>query len=280
MLVEVTHDLTALAVADTIVIPGWRDPREHPPRELLEALASAHARGARLVSICSGVFVLAALGIVDGRRITTHWRYVDLLAEMYPAVEIAANVLYVDDGDILTSAGSAAGLDLCLHIVRNDYGAEVANSVARRLVVAPHRDGGQAQYVPQPVAPIDTSSPSIAGVMEWALERIDRQLTVADLADRAMMAPRTFARRFTRETGTSPHEWIIRQRLHTARRFLETTDVPIERVATTSGFGSAETLRHHFRRAYATTPSGYRSRFALARSITSDVDSTRESLPW
>src|SRR5499427_10200498 len=252
----------ALRWADTIIIPGWRGDDEQPPDALLRALRAAHRRGARLVSICSGAFVLAAAGLLDGKRATTHWRYVDQLKARFPNVQVEPDVLYVDEGSILTSAGSAAGLDLCLHLVRLDYGAEIANSVARRLVVPPHRDGGQAQYVQEPMR--RDASPGLAAVLDWAVSRLRAPLTVDDLARRARMSPRTFARRFVHETGTTPHHWLTQQRLVAAQRGLETTRDAIDRIAEAVGFETAQTLRHHFRRAFGTTPTAYRKRFAGA----------------
>jgi len=258
--VHARSGLGSLRRAGTIVIPGWRDPAEHPPEALLAALRRAHARGARLLSICSGVFVLAAAGLLDGRRATTHWRYVERLRADYPAIRVEPDVLYVDEGAILTSAGSAAGIDLCLHLIRRDYGAEIANQVARRLVVSPHREGGQAQFIREPVP----TSPEggLAPVMEWAVKRLREPLTVTELARQARMSPRTFARRFVKESGATPHRWLTQQRLEAAQRRLETTHDAIDDVAAACGFDSAMTLRHHFRRAFRTTPTAYRRRFA------------------
>ncbi|MGZ4807975.1 MAG: transcriptional regulator FtrA [Thermoanaerobaculia bacterium] len=252
--------LGALNGAGTIVIPGWRDPDAIPPQSLLRAVRRAHERGVRLMSICSGVFVLAAAGLLDGKRATTHWRYADKLRARYPRIKVEPDVLYVDEGGVLTSAGSAAGIDLCLHVVRNDFGADVANQVARRLVVPPHRDGGQAQYVHAPIR--SESSHGLAPVMDWAIERLHANLTVDDLAKRSKMSPRTFARRFVDETGTTPHRWLTQQRLIAAQRRLETSEDSIDEVAGNAGFDTAETLRHHFRRAFGTTPTAYRRRFA------------------
>lgn len=263
VMVHANSGLSAFRRADTIVIPGWRNVDERPPAALLSALQRAYRRGARVVSICSGVFVLAAAGLLDGRRVTTHWRYLEKLRARYPRIRIEPDVLYVDEGEILTSAGSAAGIDLCLHVVRRDYGAEIANRVARRLVVPPHRDGGQAQYVRQPL-PRDAGS-GLAPVLDWAVGRLRSPLTIDDLARRAKMSPRTFARRFVGETGTTPHRWLTQQRLLAAQRRLETTNDAIDRVAEDAGFDTPETLRHHFRRAYGTTPTDYRRRFTLRR---------------
>ena len=262
--VQTSGTLRTLRQAGTIVIPGWRDADETPPQTFMRELRLAHARGARLVSICSGVFVLAAAGLLDGKRVTTHWRYVDRLISRYPKVHVEPDVLYVDEGNILTSAGSAAGIDLCLHIVRCDYGADIANTVARRMVMPPHRDGGQAQYVPHPIR--TESKGGLAPVLEWAQKHMDQSLTVDLLARKASMSVRTFARRFQEETGTTPHQWITHQRLLQAQRLLETTNQSIDEVAEAVGFGSAATLRQHFGRVRSTTPTAYRRRFSVASS--------------
>ena len=253
--------LEALEEAGTIVVPGWRDIREAPPEPLLAALSRAHQRGARLVSICSGVFVLAAAGVLAGRRATTHWRYAEALAARHPEIRIVPDVLYVDEGQVLTSAGSAAGLDLCLHIVRRDWGARIANQVARRLVVPPHREGGQAQYVDRPVQ--IEERPRLAALFDWARRHLAEELPLERLADQAGMSLRTFLRRFREATGTTPAEWLVGERLALARELLETTALPVERIATECGFGSADTLRHHFRRRLATSPARYRAGFSL-----------------
>ncbi|HZR25925.1 MAG TPA: transcriptional regulator FtrA [Vicinamibacterales bacterium] len=251
--------LHALRRADTIVIPGWRNADEQPPDILLDALRRAHRRGARIVSICSGVFVLAAAGLLDGKRATTHWRDAAAFAARFPRVRVEPDVLYVDEGQVLTSAGSAAGLDLCLHIVRRDYGAEVANQVAKRLVVPPHRDGGQAQYVSGSVHADATRG--FARLLEWAHANLQRELTVETLARRARMSDRTFARRFRAETGTTPHRWVTHQRLLAAQRRLESTDESIDEIAERVGMQTAATLRHHFRARFRTSPAAYRRRF-------------------
>lgn len=254
--------LDMLSLAGTIVVPGWRDRSEPPPARLLEALRKAHARGARLLSICSGVYVLAAAGVLDGRRATTHWRYTDDLQRRFPRIRVDPDVLYVDEGSVLTSAGSAAGIDLCVHLVRRDYGARVANAVAKRLVAPPHRDGGQSQYI----APMRRaeSEPRLARLLDWAAARLDEDLPVARLAVQARMSQRTFERRFRQETGATPNDWIAHQRVARAQEMLESTDRPIEWISAACGFGAPETLRHHFRRILRTTPTAYRRTFARA----------------
>ncbi len=257
---EAKRGLGALQQAGTIVIPGWRRLSEPPPDCLLNALRSAHARGARIVSICSGVFLLAAAGLLDGKRATTHWRYADELSSRYPKIRVEPDVLYVDEGSVLTSAGSAAGIDLCLHIVRKDYGAEIANRVARRLVMPPHRDGGQAQFIPAPVPKF--SAGGLAQVQQWAQSHLDKPLRVEEMARQAKMSPRTFARRFQQEAGTTPHQWITHQRILAAQARLEKTNEGIDRIAEAVGLQTAATLRQHFSRTLGTTPSGYRRRFS------------------
>ncbi len=252
--------LSALRRADTVVIPGWKN--SAPPAELVKAIQRAHRRGARIVSICSGVFVLAAAGLLDGKRATTHWQHAARLAAQYPLIRVDPDVLYVDEGTVMTSAGSAAGIDLCLHIVRKDFGAAISNQVARRLVVSPHRDGDQSQYVA--AAPIRRmgSEDRFSKLLDWAVSHMDRELTVGALAGQAKMSTRNFARRFREETGTTPHLWLTRQRLAAAQQLLETTDHAVDRVAELVGMHSAFTLRHHFRQAFRTTPTAYRLRFA------------------
>lgn len=258
--VEASRGIRSMQHAGTIVIPGWRRLDEPPPVPLINALRSAHARGARLVSICSGVFLLAATGLLDGKRATTHWRYAEKLSSNFPRVHVDPGVLYVDEGSVLTSAGSAAGIDLCLHIVRKDYGAEIANSVARRLVMPPHRDGGQAQYVPDPIR--GPASGGLGPVMQWAQSRLGEILRVNDFARRAAMSPRTFARQFRLQTGTTPHQWLTHQRLLAAQRRLEKTDEGMDQIAQAVGLQTAATLRQHFSRTLRTTPTAYRRRFS------------------
>jgi AraC family transcriptional activator FtrA len=257
---EAPRGVRSLQDAGTIVIPGWRRIEEPPPDSLLKALCSAHARGARLVSICSGVFVLAATGLLNGKRATTHWRYADKLSAQFPEVRVDPNVLYVDEGSILTSAGSAAGIDLCLHIVRKDYGAEIANRVARRLVMPPHRGGGQAQYIPNPIR--SRASGGLAPVMEWAQSHLNETLRVNDFARRAAMSPRTFARQFRQQTGTTPHQWLTHQRLLAAQQRLEKTGDGMDQIAEAVGLQTATTMRQHFSRTLRTTPTAYRRRFS------------------
>ena len=258
--IDTPHRLADLRRADTIVVPVWKPEHRDPDDELLDALRAAHARGARLLSVCSGAFVLAAAGLLDGRRATTHWMYTDELAARYPRVRVDPDVLYVDDGDVMTSAGTAAGIDLCLHVVRKDFGAAVANAVARRMVVPPHRDGGQAQYIADPV-PGCTGTDLFTETMSWMVEHLDEQVTVEELAERSAMSPRTFARRFRASTGTTPLQWVLRQRVLLAQRLLETTDEPVERIAAQCGFGTAAGMRQHFARFVHTTPQAYRRTF-------------------
>jgi transcriptional regulator GlxA family with amidase domain len=257
--VLVEHGLEALEGADTVVVPGIGDNGWPVAEAVLDAVRAAAARGARIASICTGAFVLGAAGLLDGRRATTHWSYAGRFARLFPAVELDPRVLYVDDGDVLTSAGVAAGIDLCLHIVRCDFGAERANAVARRIVVAAHREGGQAQFVERPLA--DAPSGALAPTRAWMLERLAEPLTVGDMARHAGYSARSFARRFQAETGTSPLRWLIGQRVEYARRLLESTELPVEHVAERAGFGTAVAMRQHFARAVATSPTSYRRAF-------------------
>ena len=255
--------LERLAGAGTIILPGWKGIDVPVPARVLQALREAHARGARLLSICSGAFVLAATGLLDGRRATTHWRYADALQRKYPRIAVDPAVLYVDEGALLTSAGSAAGLDLCLHLVRRDHGPDVANQVARRLVIAPHREGGQAQFVERPVGRRESDALSkVIGAMQ---RRLASPQPIAALAALATMSERTFVRRFKQATGSSPGEWLIGARLDRARELLEGSKLSIDAIAGECGFGSAITLRHHFRRRLGTSPGAYRLRFAQPR---------------
>jgi len=262
--------LELLEEADTIIIPGWSGRSQTPPQDLVNALIAAHHRGARLVSICSGVFALAATGLLDGAAATTHWRYIDELRSRYPLIDVRPDVLYIDNDRILTSAGSAAGIDLGLHIIRLDHGPEVANEVARRMVVPTHRDGGQAQFIPQPVAYEDDLS--IGTTLDWALAELDSPLTTKSMASHAKMSERTFARRFAEATGTTPHKWLTANRVKRARDLLETTSLNIEQVASGSGLGSAANLRHHFQREVRITPTQYRRTFSRKEPATHVVN--------
>lgn len=250
--------LASLRRAGTIIVPGWQNIDAAPPEAVLDALRRAHARGARIASICAGVFMVAAAGLLDGRRVAAHWMHAELLARKYPALRVDPNVLYVDDGDIMSSAGRAAGLDLCVHIVRRDFGAEVANGVARRLVIPAHREGGQAQFIPSPV--LNEDDPLVA-LRAWARNNLDHDLTIDDLAAKVRMSRRTFIRRFEEATGVSPGEWVLQERTARARSLLEGTRLSIEQVATAVGFGSADALRHHFRTRLDTSPARYRDGF-------------------
>jgi AraC family transcriptional activator FtrA len=254
------HDLDAFAAADTVIVTAVPDVRGAVSKKLVDALREAHERGARVVSICSGAFALAEAGLLDGRRATTHWRYAEIFARRFPKVRVDPDVLYVDEGRVLTSAGSAAGLDLCLHLVRQDHGSAVANAVARRLVLPPHREGGQAQFIEAAVRPVPEDD-GVARSLEWALENLARPISVAQLADVARMSTRSYVRHFARTTGTSPLRWLVNQRLAAARAMLETGDAPIEQVGAAVGFADAATFRHHFTRAVGTAPSAYRRTF-------------------
>jgi AraC family transcriptional activator FtrA len=258
---EARHGLDRLTGADTVIVPGQRV--DQPVSgALVAALQGAHARGARLVSICSGAFALAAAGLLDGRRAATHWRYADELQRRHPAVRVDPDVLYVDDGDVLTSAGSAAGIDLCLHLVRRDHGSEIANHVARRLVVAPHRDGGQAQFIEQPVAGTDGGRDgAVARTMEWALGRLASRITLDDLAGQAHLSSRSFTRHFRRATGTSPARWLLDQRIRASLALLEGSGLPVEHVGPAVGIPSPAAYRRHFARAMGLAPAAYRRSF-------------------
>ncbi|WP_181805582.1 helix-turn-helix domain-containing protein [Streptomyces shenzhenensis] len=258
--VSTPYGLDRLEEADLIAVPASdaNVTRDHPP-ELLDALRRAVDRGARVLSVCSGVFVLGAAGLLDGRRCAVHWRHAELLARRYPRTRVEPDVLYVDEDPVITSAGTSAGIDACLHIVRKEQGPEVARKIARRMVVPPHRDGGQAQYIerPLPEGPCDT----VGEVLAWMTEHLDEEVTVEQLAARALMAPRTFARRFQQETGTTPYRWILRQRVLLAQELLEGTDETMDAIAGRTGFGTAAALRHQFVRALGTTPNAYRRAF-------------------
>ncbi|MBV8305301.1 MAG: helix-turn-helix domain-containing protein [Acidimicrobiia bacterium] len=265
MTIDTPYRLSDLRRADTIIVPA--DPKgEYDEDGITAALQAAHRRGARIMSFCTGAFVLARAGLLDGRRATTHWAYAEEFARQFPAVKLDPGVLYVDEDDVLTSAGTAAGIDLCLHVVRKDHGADVANAVARRMVVPPHRDGGQAQYVDDPI-PDGPGADLFGATIAWLHEHLDEPVTVEDLADRSAMSPRTFARRFRATTGTTPMQWVLRQRVLLAQRLLETTDEPVDRVAELAGFGSPASLRQHFQRIVRTSPTSYRRTFRREESV-------------
>jgi AraC family transcriptional activator FtrA len=249
-----------LAAAGTIVIPGWRGIDAAVPADLVAVLRAAHARGSRLVSICSGVVVLAATGLLDGRRATTHWHYAERLAARFPALHVDADVLYTEADGVFTSAGSAAGLDLCLHLVRRDFGARIANDIGRRLVLPPHREGGQAQFVGRPVQARENSR--FAYLFDWARARLHQRLTIDALAAEVAMSRRSFIRRFEAATGTTPGDWLTAERVRRATELLETSERPVEQVATDCGFGTADGLRHHFRVRLGISPTAYRRQFA------------------
>ncbi|WCD88586.1 HTH-type transcriptional regulator CdhR [Streptomyces xanthophaeus] len=259
------HGLERLEQADLICLPA---DRQAPVREysepFLDALRRAVDRGARVLSVCSGAFVLGAAGLLDGRRCTTHWMHAEALARRYPKALVDPDVLYVDEGPVITSAGTASGIDACLHVVRKEHGAEVANAIARRMVVPPHRDGGQAQFVQRPLP--RTACDTVGGVIGWMARHLEEEITVEQLAERAHMSPRTFARRFHQETGTTPYQWVLRQRVLLAQELLESTDETVDAIAGRCGFGNAAALRHHFLRTLGTTPNAFRRAFRGPRA--------------
>jgi transcriptional regulator GlxA family with amidase domain len=266
------HGLEGLRTADTVVVPPINHSEPPMSEAVLDELRRAHQRGARLVSLCTGAFVLAAAGVLDGKLATTHWRHSQRLAAQYPRVRVDRDVLYVDEGDVLTSAGSAASMDLCLHIVRCDFGAEIANRLARRCVVAPHRDGGQAQFVEEPFTAVAAGDP-FADTLSWAQEHLDEPMAVEDLARRSAMSPRSFARRFRAATGTSPHRWLISQRVLLAQRLLEATDLSIDEVAWRCGLGTSANLRLHFSSLVRSSPAAYRRAFQAFQAFQESQES-------
>ena len=256
---DVACGLDRVAEADLVAVPA--KPREEPtPPAVLEALRAAYDRGARVLSVCTGAFALGEAGLLDGRECTTHWMHVDELQQRFPEARVNCGVLYVDEDPVITSAGSAAGLDACLHLMRRELGAKIANNVARRMVVPPQREGGQAQFVDNAVAV--PSADTLRPLLAWMQENLAEEMSVTDLARRAAMSPRTFARRFRAETGTTPHQWVPAQRLLLAEQLLEESDAPIDLVASRAGFGNAATLRHHFAQVRGTTPQAYRRTFS------------------
>jgi AraC family transcriptional activator FtrA len=266
--ITVPHGLDVLAEVDTIIVAPTYRPAE-VPATVFEALRAAHKNGSRIISFCGGAFVLAEAGLLEGRRAATHWAECDELARRYPSLSVDPGVLFVDEGDVLTGAGSAASIDLCLHVVRQDFGSEVATRLARQLVVPPQRDGGQAQYIEAPL-PEFNGSDAFVDTLVWAEQHLNEPLTVEDLASRSAMSPRTFARRFLATTGTTPYQWIVRQRVQLARRLLEASDLSVESVAFESGFCTAANLRKHFKRLVRTSPHSYRQAFQ-AQTLASEV---------
>ncbi len=264
--IQTTGVLADLARCNTIIIPGWRDIEERPPEPLLRQLRLAAERGATLLSICSGAFVLGAAGLLDGRPATTHWLFSDTLKRMYPSVMVAEDVMYVETGNIITSAGSAAGIDACLHLVRRDFGAHIANRIARRMVAAPHREGGQAQYVETPVKVAQERTPAraIAELLNWAGQHLDQPLAIQDLARRALMSQRSFLRHFQDSIGMAPAAWLQRERVNHARVLLESTELTHSQIADQYGYKSLETFRIAFKRIVGVAPGSYRERFFAA----------------
>lgn len=269
--IEIEHDLRALEQADTIIMPAWRDPDESAPPALLHALRTAHARGARIAGLCLGTFVLAQAGLLDGRTAATHWAWSDDFLRRHPDVTLDRKSLYIDDGDILTSAGTAAAIDCCLHLLRCDHGAEIANRVARRMVVAPHRDGGQAQYIEQPL-PGWQDSDRLGPTLDWALENLCKPLTLDLLASKAGMSRRNFTRRFKAKTGATVAQWVLNHRLASAQRLLETSSKTVDLIAETVGFGSPASFRQNFAAAFEISPSGYRRQFnAVSKRVANQL---------
>ncbi|SFV16493.1 GlxA family transcriptional regulator [Pseudoduganella namucuonensis] len=258
--IVVEHNLSMLERADTVIVPAWPDPEERPSEALLHALRTAHARGARVVGLCLGAFVLAEAGLLDGRTASTHWVWADDFARKYREVKLDPKVLYVDEGNIVTSAGTAAAIDCCLHLLRSDHGAEVASRVARRMVVAPVRHGGQAQYIEQPLPKTHGGDP-LSVTLDWAIEHLDQPLSVDMLASRSAMSRRNFTRRFKMKTGTTVTTWLVNYRLAAAQRLLETSDNAVDRIAEMVGFGSTVSLRQHFTAAFSVSPAAYRKQF-------------------
>ncbi|MFC4492732.1 GlxA family transcriptional regulator [Streptomyces ovatisporus] len=259
--IDALHGIDRLADADLIVVPAGQGYQERDfPEELLAALRAAVDRGAWVLSVCSGAFLLGAAGLLDGRRCTAHWRDTEQLSRRFPRARVEPGVLYVEDASVITSAGTAAGIDACLHLVRREQGSHVANAIARRMVVPPHREGGQAQYIEHPVPP-ERGDDAIGVSLHWLEEHLTEQITVEQLAGMAHMAPRTYARRFQQETGTTPHQWVLGQRILRAQHLLEETDLTVDAIAARAGFGNDAALRHHFLRRLGTTPNAYRRTF-------------------
>jgi AraC family transcriptional activator FtrA len=259
--IEAPYSLSLLDKADTIIIPGWPNLETKPPEALIKKIRSAYKRGARICSICLGAFVLAESGILDGKKATTHWLFAQELNNRYPKIKIDPNVLYIDEGQVMTSAGSAAGLDMFLHIIKKDHGSKIANQIAQRIVIPPHREGGQAQFIPKPILSSETDN--LNKLMKWVRQQLTKQHTIEDLANRASMSVRTLHRKFNEATGLSPYEWIIRERIEKVKDYLESSKMTLSHIADLSGFGSVESLRKHFRRYVLISPIAYRQQFKI-----------------
>ncbi|MBC7906252.1 MAG: helix-turn-helix domain-containing protein [Rhodospirillaceae bacterium] len=272
--VAIDHGLEVLETAHTIIAPSWRDPQERPPEILLEALVTAHRRGAQMVGLCLGAYVLAEAGLLDGRRATTHWGWAQDFARRYPTVMVDADVIYIDDGSILTSAGTAAGIDCCLHLLRRQFGAEIANRVARRLVVPPHRQGGQAQFIEHPL-PATVRDGRLAELLDWVRANLAVPHSLDSLAQKSLMSRRTFTRHFRNLTGTTVGEWLLGERLALCQNLLETTGQSIDSISVLAGFGSPVLLRHHFRKAFGVSPTAWRGSFQGNQTIACGSISTR-----
>ncbi len=275
LIVRAPNSLALMDSADTIIIPGWGDLAAPPPRNLLKALRNAHVRGARICSICSGVFLLAATGLLDGRRATTHWKFAEDLARRYPSINVLPDALYVEEGRLLTSAGSAAGLDMMLHIVRSDHGTKVANSVARRLVIPPHRDGGQAQFISRPVQRPEERQ--LSKLMERVRRKPADEYSLEKMAALSSLTTRTLQRQFRSNTGMTPIEWVVQERISVAKELLETSSASIFSIVETTGFGSEESLRRHFRRVVGIPPIAYRDRFSKQQVICKNLPKSRKT---
>lgn len=267
--IEAEYNFDKIAQSDIIIIPGWSGMNKAIPDEFKAALLKAHKRGARIATICSGVFVLAKLdedmGILNGKKITTHWKNALILQQRFPHLNIDPDVLYIDEGDILTSAGSAAGLDLCMHIIRQDFGAKMANQVAQRLVLPAHREGGQKQYIPQPIAPKDCNS-GLSALLDQIRATLAQDWSISQMAAQAIMSERSLLRKFKLVTGETPRVWLTKQRLYLVKDMLETTDLSVTQIAEATGFVTPETLRHHFRQLVGTSPLSYRAQFSITKA--------------
>lgn len=263
IIVETSYSINLLDKADTIVIPGWCDLDEPPPENLLRKIRAAYQRGARICTICSGVFIPAAAGILDGKKATTHWRYIEKFKKLYPKIKFETDALYIDTGQIISSAGSAAGLDMFLYLIQKDYGSRIANQVAQRLVIPPHRDGGQAQFISRPLPHYEVSR--LSKLMDWVRKNIALSHSIASLAKQAKMSTRTLQRQFVNAAGLSPYEWLVCERIAMVKELLESTKMPLSRIADKVGFNTEESLRKHFRRHVLVSPMAYRRRFSIIK---------------